>query len=318
MESGFTVMDKAYVEENLDMRTCIQTMEKVLCQIERGECVQSLRTVVGLPGGNVMGFMPAYLADGFFGAKILSVYPANSQEGYPSHQGQVLLFEMEHGQVVASVDANAVTKIRTGAVSAVASKYLANADSRVLAILGTGEQAESHFEAMLEVFPLERVKIWGRTGEKAKKLAETYRSKYKVAIEACQNVQEAVADADIVCTVTSSKTPILQCAWLKKGAHVNLVGACTAAARECDSDVIVNGKVFGDSKESVFKESGDFLIPLNEGRITENHFRGTIGQVISGAISGRSSRDELTVFDALGIAGEDIASAASLYLKKKQ
>lgn len=312
MKQEIQILDQRFVEERLDMAACISLMEDTLKKEEEGECTQYLRTAINLPNHNILGMMPAYFDEGYFGAKILSVYPINSREGYPSHQGQIVLFEKEHGQVKAIVDAMSVTKIRTGAVSAAVSRVLANPGSRRLALLGSGEQARSHLKAMLCCFALESVTVWDLFPERAESFAGDCSAKYGIPVSPCLTVQEAVADADIICTLTPAKEPILEYGWLKKGVHINAVGACAPASRELATDVVANARFFGDNVESVLNESGDFRIPLQEGAITREHFLGTVGQVMNGKLAGRTAADEITVFEALGMAVEDIACAAYL------
>ena len=307
------VLDQEYVNTHLDMKACVELMADVFRQVEHAACTQYLRTAIELPNHNILGVMPGYFESGYFGAKILSVYPMNGREGYPSHQGQILLFEKEHGQIKAVVDAMSVTRIRTGAASAAASRVLARPDASHLALLGSGEQADSHLEAMLSCFPIQTVTVWSPTREKAERFAQKSRKNYGVNVNVCDCARSAVKDADIICTLTPSKTPILEKDWVKPGAHINAVGACSPQARELDSALVTISRFYGDNKESVMNESGDFLFPLKEGRIGETHFRGTIGQILTGSCEGRTSEEEITVFESLGMAVEDLACAEYLY-----
>jgi ornithine cyclodeaminase len=309
MDQELLILDKEYVEAHLEMRPLVCLMEETLRQAESGACTQYIRTAIDLPNKNILGMMPAYFEDGYFGAKILSVYPFNSKEGYPSHQGAILLFEGKHGRMCAVVDAMSVTKLRTGAVSAVASRHLANPDSSCLALLGCGEQAVSHLSAMLTQFELERVHVWDLYPQKARSFADKQSDKYNIYIRAFKSVKEAVGDADIVCTLTPSQTAILEYEWLKEGVHINAVGACRPDARELAGEVVARARFFGDNEASVMQESGDFLIPLGEGRIGMSHFLGTVGQVMAGLARGRIAREDITVFESLGMAVEDIAVA---------
>ena len=311
------IFDQAYVERNLTTAACIQIMEEVLKEEREGTVTQYLRTAIPLPNTNILGIMPGYSEKGYFGAKILSVYHTNGGTGYPSHQGEILLFGKEHGEVLAIVDAMSVTRIRTGAVSAVASKALAREDSRTLAILGCGVQGHSHLEAMAEIFDLETVYAWDVVGEAADKLADVAEKKGIYGVS-CSTVEEAVRHADIVCTVTPSKTPILMDQWVRPGTHVNAVGACAPSDRELDSDLSTRSRFYGDNLESVLHESGDFLIPLKEGRYGKEHMIGVVGDVLTGKLKGRTSEDEVTVFEALGMAVEDIACAIYLYEQAKE
>ena len=236
--------------------------------------------------------------------------------GYPSHQGEIILFGKEHGEVLSITDAMSVTKIRTGAVSAAASRALARKNAKTLAILGCGAQGHSHLNAIAEVFGLTQVYAWDAYPQAAEALAQAAEEK-RIPGKVCDTVQEAVENADIVCTLTPSKIPILKKEWLRPGTHVNAVGACAPADRELDSDLAAESTFFGDNRESVLHESGDFLIPLKEGRYTEAHLAGTLGDVLLGGQKGRTSEDEITVFEALGMAVEDIACAIYLYEQAK-
>ena len=307
------VLDQEYVTKYLDMKACVDLMEDVFRQVEQQKCTQYLRTAIELPNHNILGVMPGYFESGYFGAKILSVYPMNGREGYPSHQGQILLFEKEHGQIKAVVDAMTVTRIRTGAASAAASRVLARPDASHLALLGSGEQADSHLEAMLLSFPIKTVTVWSPSRKHAEQFAEKSSRKYGVDVIVCEDAASAVRDADIICTLTPSKTPILEGAWVKPGAHINAVGACSPQSREIDSELAEKARFYGDNRESVMKESGDFLIPLMEGKFEESHFLGTVGQILTGDIKGRTSEDEITIFESLGMAVEDLACAEYLY-----
>ena len=202
----FFLMDKEYVREHMDTKNCIRLMEKTLREEYAGAFTQYLRHVTPLPAGGILGFMPACSQEGYFGAKVLSVYPQNSRQGFPSHQGVILLFESKNGQLLAAVDATEVTRIRTGAVSAVASRILARPDSSVLALLGTGEQAVSHLEAMNCAFPLREVYVWNRSFAKAEQFCRKNAALAPaVRLIPTDSAREACQNADIVCTLTQSK-----------------------------------------------------------------------------------------------------------------
>lgn len=307
---SFLVLDQEFVNAHLSPEACVPLMEDVLKKECEGSCIQYLRTAIPLPNTNVLGLMPGWF-DTFFGVKVISVYHDNARKGYPSHQGQILLFKEEFGEVIASVDAMSVTKNRTGAVSAVASKALANPDSHVLAVLGCGAQGDSHIRAIMTQFALTDLYVWDMYEEAAKRMADRYKDVLHVHV--CSDVKEAVKDADIICTVTPSKAPILSAKWVKPGAHINAVGACAPGARELDSAIVAKARFFCDNVESVLHESGDFLFPQREGLIGREHILGTVGQVLCGNISGRERREDITVFEALGMAVEDIAAAKYLY-----
>lgn len=306
------IFERGYVETHLTTDECISIMEQTLKEERSGKCTQYLRTAINMPNTNILGLMPSYFERGYFGAKVISVYHTNAGTGYPSHQGQILLFAKEHGNVLAAIDAMSVTKIRTGCVSAVASRALANPDSKSLAILGCGAQGHSHMGALTKVFELAEVRCWDTYAPNAEILAKAAEQKGLRGVS-CDTAREAVTNADIICTVTPAKEPVLQSAWIKPGAHINAVGACAPTNRELDSDLMAKARVFCDHQESILHESGDFLIPMNEGRYDSSHLLGSVGDVLLEKIPGRISQDEITVFKAVGMAVEDIACAIWLY-----
>jgi ornithine cyclodeaminase len=241
--------------------------------------------------------------------KAITVMPGNHGTRYDSHQGAVLLFEGEHGSLQAVFDASAVTAIRTAAVSGVATRALAREDAGDLAILGTGVQADTHLEAMLAARPLRRIRAWSRGAEHVRAFAERAARRHDVRVEPAPSARDAVEGADLVCTVTASREPVVEAGWIAAGAHVNAVGASVKTARELDSDTVARARLFVDRRESALAEAGDFLIPRGEGRIPEAHILAELGEVLLGRHPGRRSRDEVTVFKSLGLAVEDLAAA---------
>jgi ornithine cyclodeaminase len=254
--------------------------------------------------------MPSHLAPpDATGLKAITVFPGNEGTRYDSHQGVVLIFEAQHGSLVGILDASSITAIRTAAVSGVATRLLARDDAGDLAILGSGMQADTHLDAMLVARPIHRVRVWSRNPEHAARFRARSRARYaglKVALMA--EARDAVEGADIVCTVTASRAPILMGEWLAPGAHVNAVGASLAAARELDSDAVARARLYVDRRESALAESGDFLIPRSEGRFGDDHIVGEIGEVLEGRVPGRRSPAEITLFKSLGLAIEDLAA----------
>ncbi|HET9315075.1 MAG TPA: ornithine cyclodeaminase family protein, partial [Vicinamibacteria bacterium] len=269
-----------------------------------------LRQIVRLPAGGFLGSMPAAVGPrGVFGVKALSVFHANEGTAFDSHQGAVLLFEAEHGRLLAIVDATSVTAIRTAAVSAVATRLLAREDAHTLAILGTSVQAHTHLEAIRLVRPLTRVRVFSRDPARVRAFAERESKAHGIEVTPCATAEEAVRRADIVCTVTSSCEPVLRGVWLAEGAHVNVVGAATPECREVDTAAVVRSRVFVDRRESALREAGDLLIPMREGAITEHHVRAELGELLTGRGAGRESAAEVTLFKSLGLAIEDVAAA---------
>ncbi len=310
-------VNKEKIASLLPMEECIEVMEKMFLSLAAGECLQPLRNIMRLPDGSgVLGMMPGHAAKlGVMGIKVISVFHANSESGFPSHQGIIMLFDAKNGQPLMLFDALEITAIRTAAASAVATKLLSRENSSTLAIIGSGEQAKRHIEAMLLVKNIKQVNLWSRNENNAKHLANELSAEYNIPVHIKKNVQQAVEHADIICTVTASKEPVVMGDWITAGTHINAVGSSTAAARELDTTAIVRSKLFTDRYESLFNESGDFLIPKKEGAVTDEHVKCDIGEVLSGAKKGRENDKEITVFKSLGIAAEDIFSAYHIYEK---
>lgn len=302
------------------MGACIDLMDETFKNFSTGNAVQPLRNAMWLPDKKgLLGMMPAYMENTrSMGIKVVSVFPGNHAKGLSSHQGVVLLFESETGEMYAIIDGDRVTAIRTAAASAVATKALAREDSKTLAILGSGEQALRHLEAMLLVRNIAHVVIWSRNEEHARMFMDVTKTNYKVPIETKPTVEEAVTSADIICTTTSSTQPILRSEWVKDGAHINAVGACTSNARELESALVARSKLYTDCRESLINESGDYRIPLGEGLFDETHLKGEIGQLLNGDITGRQSDKEITLFKSLGMAVEDLAACHYIHKKAKE
>ncbi len=312
------IINQSEVHQLLPMRECLDVMSRALKALARGEAILPLRPVLWLPEKyGALGMMPSYLGDiKAMGLKVVSVFPHNHGTEYDSHQGAVLVFETVHGQLLALMDSSSITAIRTGAVSGVATKLLARADAHTLAILGSGVQAKSHLAAMLQVRPIERVRVWSRNVEHTAHFVEREAKRYgNVILEAMQTVEAAVEGADVICTTTAAPEPILKGAWIAAGTHINAVGSSVPFTRELDTTAVVRAKMFVDRRESTVNEAGDFLFPKREGVISDDHILGEIGELLLGKIQGREAPDEITLFKSLGLAVEDLAAAHYVYRK---
>jgi ornithine cyclodeaminase len=309
------IINQKEVEELLTMRECIGLMERVLMSLARGEAILPLRSVLVLPQKNGrLAMMPSYLANpASFGVKVISAFPENTGTEFDSHQGVILLFEPVNGSLVAIVDATSVTAIRTGAASGAATKILAREDADALAIIGSGVQAKTHLEAMLVSRNIRNVTAWSPNSDRLRDFVNRESKRHNIEIKAANSAEEAIKNADLICTTTSCQEPVVNFNWLSGGAHINAVGACVPTTRELDSNTIVRSRLYVDRLESALNEAGDFLIPKKEGLIDNNHIQGEIGEVLIGRKIGRTSRDEITIFKSLGISVEDLASANFLY-----
>lgn len=312
------IVSHADVERLLPMPECIDLMAEALASTERGGATLPLRQMVMLPGGrNLLAVMPAALTgtDGHhaIGAKVITVFPDNAATAYDSHIGVVLYFDERHGRLLAIIDASSVTAIRTAAVSGVATRLLALPQASDLAILGAGVQALSHLEAMLAVRPIARVRLWSRGAARGAEFAAQAAGRFGVAVELCESAEQAVRGAEIVCTVTAAREPVLHGAWLAPGVHVNAVGSALPTARELDTQAVLQSRLFVDRRESTLREAGDFLIPRAEGAIDDAHILGELGALVAGTVRGRERDDDRTLFKSLGLAVEDVAAARFIH-----
>jgi ornithine cyclodeaminase len=293
-------------------------MAETLADLARGRSWQPLRFVVRPPEEqSLMGLMPAHRSEpeAAYGLKTVCIFPGNPARGLDPHQGGVMLFDGETGQLRALIDASAVTSIRTAAVTAVATRALARSDSRALAILGSGVQARAHLDAMARVLPFEQARVWSRTPEHAQAFAAEADTPFPV--EAVESAEVAVRGADVVVTVTSAREPIVEHGWLAPGTHVNAVGSSIPTARELDSITIAAAALFVDRRESTVNESGEYLRAVEEEGIGPDHIRAELGEVLTGSAEGRKTDEELTVFISLGLAVEDLAAAEFLHRRAR-
>jgi ornithine cyclodeaminase/alanine dehydrogenase-like protein (mu-crystallin family) len=294
------VLDEYAVRQLLPMNECIDVMAEALSSLARGEVANPLRSMTQPEGGeSLMVLMPVHRGGErrLWGLKALAIFPANAARGLDSHQGFVALFDGETGETRALLNAGAITSVRTAAVSAVATRALARHDARVVALIGAGVQAKAHVEAMRAVLPNARLVGWSRTPGRLS------------GIEEAATAEGAVRDADVVVTATSASTPVVAREWLRDGVHINAVGSAFPNARELDTATVRDSAYFVDSRVSAFAEAGDFLIPLGEGAISEDHIRAELGDVLIGSADGRRDDDEITVFESLGLAVEDLVAA---------
>jgi len=310
------VLDSRQIRELLPMTECIELMADALSALARGEVYQPLRTIIRPPEARgLLGLMPAYRAGeaGAFGLKAICVFPENPAKGKDAHQGAVLLFSRESGELLALMNASEITAIRTAAVSAVATRLLAREDAQQLGIIGAGVQARSHLAALAAVRPITRARVACRNIEHAVQLAREMQ--FSFPIEAVRTNEEAVREADVIVTATSSLEPVINKDWISPGAHVNAIGTHSPNSREIDSATMAAARIFVDRHESALNESGDYLLAAKEGFLTPESIVGEIGELLIETKAGRTSSAEITLFKSLGLAIEDVVSADYVYKK---
>ena len=314
------ILTHAEVEELLPVREGIPVMAEALADLARGNVFQPLRMVITPPDADGdMALMPSYRSGerAAYGVKTVCFFPGNPAKGLDAHQGSVMLFSAETGELVALMNASAITAIRTAAVSGVATQLLAREDASELAIIGSGVQARAHIEAMACVRPIKRARVASLKVEHARKFAEEFSPRYSFPIEPVESVESAVRGADLIVTATTAAEPILMREWISPGAHLNVVGSSIPTTREVDSLTMASASLFVDRRESTINEGGDYLFALREGAIGPDHIKAEIGELLIGARRGRASPEEITLFKSLGLAVEDLASAAYLYRKSQ-
>ncbi len=306
------------VEQLLPMADCIELMAETLASLTSGEMLQPLRMVVRPTDSlGLMALMPAYRSTNnpVYGLKTICVFPGNVAEGKDAHQGGVLLFSGSTGELLALINASAITALRTGAVSAVATRVLALPAACELAIIGAGIQARSHLAAIACVRRIKKARVVSRTFEHAHRLSEEASSQYPFPVTAVPAIEEALDGADIVVTATTSHDPVLRYEWITPGAHINAVGTYSPAAREIDTATMAAASLFVDRRESAVNEAGDYLLAAQEGAVGPEHIKAELGEVLIGIKPGRSSADEITLFKSLGLAVEDLAAAEYVSLQ---
>jgi alanine dehydrogenase len=311
------VLSDQDIAKLLTMEEAIEAVEGAFAQLRRGRVVMPTRSTIMLPRYNgSISFMPSYLEEsGAQATKIISIYPDNPKRGLPTTAAWIVVNNPETGQVEAFMDGTYLTGVRTGAVSGVAAKYLAPKDARVAAVFGAGAQARNQAWAAATVRELDEIRVYDPFKVAVDRFAADMESKLGIPIVKSASGEEACKGADIVLTATTSKTPVVKRRWLGDKVHVSAIGAFYPDWRELETGVIADAKVVIDEWEAIKLESGDILIPIQEGAIKESHIHAELGQIVTGEKEGRTPKDGLTVFKSVGIAIQD-SSVANLVLKK--
>ncbi len=313
------VLSGADVRAVLSYDECAAAMRGALTALAAGRAQQPLRTIIAPDGAaGLMALMPSYLngengPDAAYGLKAICITPGNPAAGLDTHQGVVLLSSGATGEPVAVLNASAVTEIRTAAVSVVATDLLARPDADELAVIGTGVQARAHILALDGARQLSQIRVAGRDPVRAQQFAASLDGQTAAPVEACQTARAAVAGAGIIVTATSSAQPVVHRDWIEPGTHINAVGACLPHQRELDTATVAAGVLFADRRDSLLAESGDYRLAAAEGAVTENQVRAELGELLLGTATGRASADEITIFESLGLAIEDLAAARRVY-----
>ena len=310
--------DAAQVEALLDYPGCIEAVRRAMIALSSGERPQPLRQIFTVGDNQMFGTMPGELAAlSTFGAKLVSVFADPERPGCTRHQGIVVAYDGFTGAVSCIADAEQITKIRTGCATAVATDALARTDAAVLAIFGAGIQAEAHLNAVPLVRPFREILLWGRSAEKTRAFAEQMSKLVDREIIVVADACEAAERADVICTVTSSREPVLLGEWVKPGTHINLVGSSHLGPVEVDTALVARARYVADYRPGVLAQASELAVARDAGAVDDSHVVGEIGDVLSGRIPGRQNDSQITIYKSLGHVVQDLASAAYLQERGK-
>lgn len=287
------------------MPRLIDLMAETLAAFSSGRVEQPIRSVIEIGPTAFFGSMPALIkTTPALGAKLVTVFGSNTEKGLPTHLATILLLDPTTGAPLAVMDGRYITEARTAAVSAVSARLLARHDARMLALLGSGVQAQSHYEALPLVRDFGEIRCWSPTRANLERFVSE-----RPNVRACATAREAAEDADVIALLTSSTTPVILNDWVKPGAHVISVGACRPTHREMDPALVARARLIVDSRAVALQESGDILLAINEGRFTPDHIKAELGELVTHSTTARDNSDQITVFKSLGLACEDVAAA---------
>lgn len=312
------VLSAEMVRSVLDFPAAISALSDAHVAHARGDVVMPVRLSMAYDDRpSELEAMPAYLGVGpAFGVKLITYIGTNVARGIPAIHAVIVLFDPDIGRPILIMDGRYSTAVRTAAASALATRLLSRDDSRVLAVIGAGVQGQSHVEGVLHVRPIETVRIHDADPSRARAMAEGIAAAHpSLVVETTASVQEAVAAANIICTCTTSATPILEWDWIAPGSHINAIGAHSPGTRELATDVVTRSQIVVDSRDAALKEAGDFLIPIAEGRFEASRIDTELGQVAAGMRPGRRDQDAVTLYKACGVALQDVA-IAQLVMKR--
>jgi ornithine cyclodeaminase len=306
--------DAAQVEELLDYPGCIEAMRRAMMALSSGERPQPLRQIFTVGENEMFGTMPGELAAfSTFGAKLISVFADPDRPGRTRHQGVVVAYDGMTGAVSCIADAEPVTKIRTACATAAATDALARSEAEILAVFGTGLQAQSHLRALPLVRPFRETLLWGQSPQRARELAERMSEALDRTITPIADGEEAASRADVICTVTSSAEPVLLGEWVKPGTHVNLIGSSYLGPVEVDTALVAKARYIADYRPGVLAQAAELAVARDAGVIDDTHVIGEIGDVFAGRVRGREDDDQITIYKSLGHVVQDLAAAVYLH-----
>ena len=311
------ILTQPEIRALLPMQKCMELVADALASLARGEGQNPLRRGMRLEDGRgLLGMMPGCThSPATLGLKVVTVFPGNHGSEWDAHQGVVMLFDPEHGVPRAILDASEITAIRTAAASGVATRALARDDAGDLALLGAGVQARTHLEAMLAARPLRRVRVYSPRAESRAAFAARESERHGLRVEAMASARAAVEGADLVCTVTSSREPILFADWVKPGTHINLVGSSVLGPVEVDNALVAKARYVADYRPGALAQGAELAAARDAGLVDDSHVIAEIGEVLAGRVQAREDDSQITIYKSLGHVVQDLAAAA--YLRER-
>jgi len=311
------VLSGKQIREAVRMTDIIDAVETAFIELSTGAPEMPIRSHISIdrPEGTAL-FMPSYMKPAeMIGVKTVTLFEDNRQSGIPYIQGMVNILDGNNGSPLAVLDGMVITALRTGAASGLATRLLAREDCRVCTVFGAGVQGRTQLEAVCAVRDIEEAIIYDTSVAASEKFAEEMGEIEKIKINVAETSAEAVCRADIICCATVSEQPVFAYKDLKSGVHINAVGSYKPHVQEVPEEMVLRSRLFVDHRESALEETGDLIIPMSKGLITEDHIVAEIGEVAAGNCEGRTSTGEITFFKSVGVAVQDLA-AASVILKR--
>jgi ornithine cyclodeaminase len=321
------VLNEKVVREALPMAHAIEAMKQAFASLSSGKAIAPLRTNLSLLGKEAYCLvMPSFVQgqrEDVLAVKIVSVYPHNRAQGFPMIHGAVLLFEANRGTPVAIIDGASLTAIRTGAASGLATDLLGRSDSHTLVLFGTGVQAHGQIEAVCTVRKIDKVWICGRSVERKPSVDQLIQ---KVAgrgpipsdVDFTSDHEAALAEADIVCTATSSKSPVFSDSHLPPGVHINAVGSHCPTEHEIPIETVTRSRVVVESRSAALAEAGELCLPIQQGLVSEGHIYAELGELVLNLKGGRASVEQITLFKSVGVAVQDAVAGQMAYERARE
>ncbi|MFS0577060.1 ornithine cyclodeaminase family protein [Sporosarcina sp. 179-K 3D1 HS] len=313
------IISEEEVLKNYSMKQCIEDVERAFMLSKRSEIVVPFRTILhqGDDGAHTL-YMPSYVPEiNYSAVKIASIFPGNEKYYIPRIQSTIVLSESKTGQHVANIAASALTMLRTGAISGVATKHMAREDAKTLSVIGCGVQSYGQILAIMEVRELEKIYLYNRTKNKALDLKEKVMNHYpdwSGDIQIVDDVNEAVSKADILVSSTSANTPVFSGKYIKAGTHINAIGSCEPIKQEYDVETLKKAsKVVVDTLEGAKGEAGGLVIPDEKGEWSFENIYSELADIVVGEKAGRETDEEITLMDSVGVGFLDTVCAASIY-----